>query len=90
MKPKDLRDEFALAALPEVIVGVNADIQNGYTLEVRGEPASEEQYIARVTYLIAEAMMAERKMKSPEYPECSGDPASCPENEGHGCCGRKA
>lgn len=21
-----------------------------------------------------------------EYPECSGDPASCPENEGHGCC----
>jgi hypothetical protein len=22
----------------------------------------------------------------PEYPECSGDPASCPENEGYGCC----
>lgn len=21
-----------------------------------------------------------------DYPECSGDPASCPENEGHGCC----
>jgi len=21
-----------------------------------------------------------------EYPECSGDPASCPENEGRGCC----
>ncbi len=21
-----------------------------------------------------------------EYPECSGDPVSCPENEGHGCC----
>jgi len=20
------------------------------------------------------------------YPECSGDPNSCPENEGHGCC----
>ena len=20
------------------------------------------------------------------YPECSGDPASCPENEGFGCC----
>ncbi|RQO38646.1 hypothetical protein DBR37_01765 [Herminiimonas sp. KBW02] len=20
------------------------------------------------------------------YPECSGDPSSCPENEGHGCC----
>lgn len=26
-------------------------------------------------------------MGSPtDYPECSGDPASCPENEGHGCC----
>ena len=22
----------------------------------------------------------------PDYPECSGDPASCPENEGRGCC----
>jgi len=22
-----------------------------------------------------------------EYPECSGDPSSCPENEGYGCCG---
>jgi hypothetical protein len=21
-----------------------------------------------------------------EFPECSGDPASCPENEGYGCC----
>jgi hypothetical protein len=21
-----------------------------------------------------------------DYPGCSGDPASCPENEGHGCC----
>jgi len=22
----------------------------------------------------------------PDHPECSGDPASCPENEGYGCC----
>ena len=22
----------------------------------------------------------------PDWPECSGDPADCPENEGHGCC----
>ena len=21
-----------------------------------------------------------------DYPECSGDPVCCPENEGHGCC----
>jgi hypothetical protein len=22
----------------------------------------------------------------PEYPQCSGNPASCSENEGYGCC----
>ncbi|MCR9245648.1 MAG: hypothetical protein NXI31_11500 [bacterium] len=22
-----------------------------------------------------------------EWSECSGDPSSCPENEGYGCCG---
>lgn len=25
-----------------------------------------------------------------EYPECSGNPADCPENEGYGCCKRNA
>lgn len=24
--------------------------------------------------------------RTADYPECSGDPASCPENEGFGCC----
>lgn len=24
-----------------------------------------------------------------DFPECSGDPMSCPENEGYGCCNRK-
>lgn len=24
--------------------------------------------------------------EDPEWPECSGDPASCPENSGWGCC----
>lgn len=28
-----------------------------------------------------------RASAQPDYPECSGDPANCPENEGHGCCG---
>lgn len=26
------------------------------------------------------------KVKKADYPECSGNPASCPENEGYGCC----
>ena len=26
--------------------------------------------------------------KDPDYPECSGDPSCCPENEGYGCCGK--
>ena len=25
-------------------------------------------------------------MDATDYPECSGDPLSCPENEGYGCC----
>lgn len=25
-----------------------------------------------------------------DYPECSGDPSSCPENEGYGCCAKDA
>lgn len=31
-----------------------------------------------------------RQLRFPaDYPECSGDPNSCPENEGYGCCGGK-
>lgn len=25
-----------------------------------------------------------------DYPSCSGNPASCPENEGYGCCNNSA
>jgi hypothetical protein len=32
--------------------------------------------------IVPRAVMEARE----EYPECSGDPASCPENEGFGCC----
>lgn len=36
-----------------------------------------------------DAHLASKPAEQPrgEYPECSGDPLSCPENEGHGCCG---
>lgn len=32
--------------------------------------------------------LAVRAMNIADYPECSGDPKSCPENEGRGCCSR--
>lgn len=32
------------------------------------------------------ALLANTAQCKPEHPECSGDPSSCPENEGHGCC----
>lgn len=39
---------------------------------------------------VEEALTVSLPMTAPmpasDYPECSGDPASCPENEGHGCC----
>jgi hypothetical protein len=30
--------------------------------------------------------LIEEPESSADHPECSGDPASCPENEGYGCC----
>lgn len=90
MKPKDLRDEFALAALPGVIQAMAADVRdNQFGVRWDGAHTFEEAVAVNVGK-VADAMMAERGIKSSEYPECSGDPASCPENEGHGCCGRKA
>ena len=32
------------------------------------------------------ALTAALAAQPAEYPECSGDPRSCPENEGFGCC----
>lgn len=31
---------------------------------------------------------ASAQQPASEWPECSGNPADCPENEGYGCCGR--
>lgn len=94
MKPKDLRDEFALAVLPDVARKVGDALDKGITFTRDDEEIRPEKYVAGECYSLADAMMAERMLTSsclefPEYPECSGDPASCPENEGHGCCGRK-
>lgn len=39
--------------------------------------------------VVYKAMLAAAPQAEPaqaEYPECSGDPRDCPENEGHGCC----
>lgn len=36
----------------------------------------------------SEPIVLDAVMRSKLYPECSGDPASCPENEGYGCCQR--
>ena len=64
MKPKDLRDEFALAALPEVIRDAMADIDAGRQLMVRGHLANVDVYIAAVVGNIADAMMAEREKQA--------------------------
>lgn len=33
-----------------------------------------------------EAAISHAAGQEAEFPECSGDPTDCPENEGHGCC----
>jgi hypothetical protein len=33
------------------------------------------------------AFAEEIKTPAVDYPECTGNPANCPENEGCGCCG---
>lgn len=64
MKPKDLRDEFALAALPEVIRDSLADISNGRKPFVGDQLVTVDVYIDHVTGAIADAMMAERERKA--------------------------
>lgn len=44
-----------------------------------------EQFLDR-RCLAADNVPTESLGRDADYPECSGDPASCPENEGHGCC----
>ena len=39
-----------------------------------------QEYVDRVRAALAATAQPE------DYPECSGEPNSCPENEGYGCC----
>ena len=48
------------------------DMANGVVTSI---VAKEDVWCARRAYF-----------KPLGYPECSGNPDSCPENEGHGCC----
>ncbi len=61
MKPKDLRDEFALAVLPEAFRHAMAEINKGCHLIVKGKKVMAEEYIAALVGEIADAMMAERE-----------------------------
>ncbi len=63
MKPKDLRDEFALTVLDRVASDVMDDFNNGFkpTIEGRDGQVTVAEFTAWVCYSIADAMMAERE-----------------------------
>ncbi len=58
MKPKDLRDEFAMAAMPPL---VELASESGRTFETQGVKIAPSEYVAICAYKIADAMMAERE-----------------------------
>ena len=47
-----------------------------------------ESLTAWLRTIVGPALAEYDKPRNADYPECSGDPNSCPENEGHGCCNR--
>lgn len=55
----------------------------GYFAHRDGKAAERAKQL--VDMLAAPVIVASADVQA-AYPECSGDPASCPENEGHGCC----
>jgi hypothetical protein len=62
MKPKDLRDEFALAALPGVIQAMADDMRGNHFAGVRWDGANTfEEAVAVNVAKVADAMMAERE-----------------------------
>ncbi len=61
MKPKDLRDEFAMAALDVAAMDIFENYSHGTLHKRTGETLSAAQYIAVISYEIADAMMAERE-----------------------------
>ena len=56
---------------------------------VQGDAVVAEGYdVARHNEWLESNSASDAQPKG-EYPECSGDAYSCPENEGYGCCGSK-
>lgn len=65
MKPKDLRDEFALAAMPSCAFQVFRDEGKGFEhVDKNGDRLNTPVVIASMAGEIADAMMAERERKA--------------------------
>lgn len=61
-KPKDLRDEFALAALPTVLEGLIPHFAKGTEFsDGEGRKLERGEFLAMEVYAVANAMMAERE-----------------------------
>ncbi len=58
MKPKDLRDEFAMAAMPYL---VHHALDETSSYEHGGKKITPSEYVAASAFAIADAMMAERE-----------------------------
>lgn len=68
MKPKDLRDEYMLAALPAVIEAMAADRRDDMGRGVRWDGAHTfEEGVAINTAKVVEAMMVEREKPCPYW-----------------------
>lgn len=62
MKPKDLRDEFAIAALPTILEGLIPHFAAGHkAYDNDGKEIYRADFIAREVGAVADAMMAERE-----------------------------
>lgn len=59
--PKDLRDEFALAVLPDIAKRVGDALDKGIKFARDDEEIRPEKYVAGECYSIADAMMVERR-----------------------------
>jgi hypothetical protein len=57
-------------------------IANEYQFGLDTWKAAHARYAAR------SQVQGDSLAEQSEFPECSGDELNCPENEGHGCCGR--
>lgn len=60
-RPKDLRDEFALAVLPGICSTATEAQAGGYQLLLNKVPLNHDTFCAQVAYGVADAMMAERE-----------------------------